>query len=674
MDLDKKLDRLLLYAAVIIVVGGFVSQLSIAGQRPLLSDNVQQSMYRADMATHHNYLLKDWYVPENSYLLTEFPFYFIVESLCGPSLFSIKASEFIILSGAALILSLLLYRVFGKNAALMGGASLLGGSLFCSTVVFYTPMSHFGTMIFSLLCFLAFVEILKRPPAAGPGAKGIPWTLALYGAIALLSTCAMFSDKLFLTVFVVPLLFTLIVIRVLGLFPGSEKKAYIISLVILGAVIAGAALMRAALSSGLHLMPVKFVIADFPKLLDNIGIYLQCLTKILSLDFLTQGQPVACVLIKGLHVAMVALAILWSARLFERDKDPVKRLTIMFFVNASLFLSMAFLLSGFPSSSDSARYLVSLPFTYALFIALALSRGREIARTGGYLFVIVTFLLVSFCNIYQGITYRSAQPHMALSKFLESQNLHYGFSSYWYSNILTFLSHDSVKVRALKINRGALKPCLWICKSDWYAPQAYDGPTFLIVPRKADIASHAGIADLQEDYLWSQLGKPAQKKTFEDLDIFIWPFNVMASMGNIEASQFFHVTGNTYHEIGNVESLEERHILHSRKGEKGVLLGRICAMLKAGSYTLKTYSMAQGEDDETAATAGVYLVDMRNNAVAGRFETEIKAHRKAQWDESVLNFDVDRKSVDTIGYEIKILSTGKADISIKGACLLKLQK
>jgi len=68
-----------------------------------------------------------------------------------------------------------------------------------------------------------------------------------------------------------------------------------------------------------------------------------------------------------------------------------------------------------------------------------------------------------------------------LIDYLEQQGLHYGYASYWNAGKLTVLSAQQLRIRPVDIIDGLPLPSRNLGSDRWYMPQAWQGPSFLLL-------------------------------------------------------------------------------------------------------------------------------------------------------------------------------------------------
>lgn len=73
-------------------------------------------------------------------------------------------------------------------------------------------------------------------------------------------------------------------------------------------------------------------------------------------------------------------------------------------------------------------------------------------------------------------------PHKkSLVNFLISQNLEYGYATYWNAGVVSVLSDEKVLVRQILIKNGIPVPMKHLSSNRWYRPEARHGETFLLL-------------------------------------------------------------------------------------------------------------------------------------------------------------------------------------------------
>ena len=113
----------------------------------------------------------------------------------------------------------------------------------------------------------------------------------------------------------------------------------------------------------------------------------------------------------------------------------------------------------------------------------------------------------------------SRNNRFRLIKFLEENNLHYGYGGYWNSGVISVFSGGIVRVRQILVPDGVPAPSRYLSSNTWYNPNYWDGETFLLLtPPEASTVD------------WNKLAKmnivPYKKLEFNGMQIFVFKYNL----------------------------------------------------------------------------------------------------------------------------------------------------
>lgn len=145
------------------------------------------------------------------------------------------------------------------------------------------------------------------------------------------------------------------------------------------------------------------------------------------------------------------------------------------------------------------RYLLSIYLNDILLFAVLFSeymrkRERLTAVCAGLLIV----MYCAFCHVYFWGHYKDkigVNPNEELISFLEENDLHYGYASFWNASVNTVLSSGEVQVLPLwdySAEDGYRKPYnpsdyrSWLNNLEWYDPSTHPGKSFVLLKNNAE--------------------------------------------------------------------------------------------------------------------------------------------------------------------------------------------
>lgn len=376
------------------------------------------------------------------------------------------------------------------------------------------------------------------------------------------------------------------------------------------------------------------------------------------MDFIKKNLPLPEFIFRVLNFFLFLMVIAGSVHIIRKEKNGLKRFIILYFMILGTLLSLAFTLKTNVMDLNEARYLVPLLYGFSVLLALSVSGGYFKSGWYGSLILIV-FAISSAHGIYKGFDFKPQQPHRMLAKYLEGENLTYGYSNYWNSGIVTLLSGNKVKVRPVTFwsKQGLMLPHYFGTKPQWYKPFDYTGPTFLMV---SDISQDSGFSDFTPELIARMFGNPERILDFGDMTIYVWPYNIIKKVQSVEISE------KTPHSIGNPEQTREGYVMHSRVGESGYLVYGRYWSLRKGKYKVNFYIQAGESPGEEAAIAGVFGIEKKTQRYTYNSVKAITSEESPRWKEYSIDLSVGENESANILYEFRVFSTGKGDVSVRG--------
>jgi len=373
-------------------------------------------------------------------------------------------------------------------------------------------------MIYCLAIFLLARELLVSSAAHPTG----------YLVVFVLTAAAVAGDPLAVVACVLPIL----IICALIAAPRSMKTSLLIGSTLVVATITGRVAMSLITKHGGFVplnLPMRF--GDFDRfslrfhygslgLLDIFGInfFGKGATPAAGYsslgDYIARG-PIAPVLRIPLAIFAAAAVVQFGRALYRkfitRDRK-VSVITDEYLLHFSFWAVTLTVLGAFVTEVLEGSPPASRFFIPALIFATILGAVEVQKRWWGKPYTI-TVLAVSLAAVLAvTVVTRSARhkpndEHREIAAWLQDHSLTEGYGSYWSSSIVTVLTSNHVKVRALAASGDALAPYIWWnCNTAWYTSPSPDGPRqrFVLVDRAPVLGA------LTEDRVIATLGPPAQ--------------------------------------------------------------------------------------------------------------------------------------------------------------------
>ncbi|GEM_PF-3161210 len=657
----------------ILFAAGVFSTFTATMNRELTSDFVQQAMYFHDLVTSHNYLLSGWCLPANSYLFTDFPFYCISGLMFSLNDAAIKMTAFIVVMTAFLLLFLLLWREHDKTVAAVCLVVLLNGSLFAHLCL-SVPYGHLGTVVFSLLC-LILTTLLHKSQAGEHSSTGLARIILII--IFFLSALSTFSDIYFLFSFILPLLAALLVMERSGK-PFLSRRGYFFLIVtVTSGFFAGLILQNMAPLWNLTLVKHSWRIAMPDQLTSNFILLGRALCEFCNASFLSPSPDVMSSFIRILNFAILLISILMLVLALKKEGNIKRLFILMFFISSSFLISLAYLITTLPSGTETARYLFPVLFTLSIGTALvfdaAVSPFRGLLKT----LFIAALALSCIANFNQALNYRSVQSHREIAHFLVEKGLTYGYASHWHANIITFLSNYSVSVRPVTIRNRLIRPLRFMSRREWYVPSCHTGPSFLLVPKEGDIALETGIVNLPENYLNRTFGPPEKKITFQNYDIYLWPYNIMREVYGLDLKETVEISEQSRHETGTVIKEDDHYVLKAARGEKGALYICQTQAFEQGDYRVRFFIMATSPANEKAQAAELTLSiwnEEKKELCSSPVKASVMAGVEKKWQELILDFKALPNPYGFLLYDLRLDTSGRGEVKLKKIIIEKYEK
>ncbi len=302
----------------------------------------------------------------------------------------------------------------------------------------------------------------------------------------------------------------------------------------------------------------------------------------------------------NLGVAILSLVLLPYALLRAFDK----KMTGMGFLAAYGFCSLLTVLfvqffTTVPVMSDpvaSSRYLVP---PIALILVLLLSIDTDFKQRPFISVCIIIILVVLLGGAMRSYGIGGKVSELSgdnpgqngikldrIAKYLIANGFQYGYASYWNSSVLSVLSDEKLRVRAVSLVR-TLSPFRHLSSDRWYRSSAWKGETFLLLSKK-----EAEEFDVNGLAIYGV--KPLRKLEYDDWIVYVFHDNLADKLPGWDASfenpLLLSVSKDSFSQIGRFSSGNgvAMDALVAEKGDVGALhFGPPHIELAPGEYVAK---------------------------------------------------------------------------------------
>jgi hypothetical protein len=563
---------LALLAAILAAGAG---KLSIALRIGLDSDNAQHALYFYDAIENGNHLLRDWYMPANSYLFTDYLFNFLLGLLMGMGPLTLRLAAFLVFGLGTAFLALAIGRTFGALAGLFTALVVLSLPIHPFEFLLQ-PCLHNGTVTMSFLLLLLFVEVVRGGGGKGEGPR-TAWLRRALLMLAFFVVAALtaFSDLYLLAFFVAPLLLALATAGLARRRPASYRLLGALVLLLLGAVLAGTYLTHLAEAFGPHLTEVSVTGLGAGGLPDRL--------KALALRVLMtlsgrEGEVTPLALMNlGLLIASARAAFV----MLRGEGDPRRWFALAYFLASIAVLSGAVTFKEY----NPYRYLAPVAYSFAVLVALALARTGWTKGAHARRAFVILCMVSAVLSLRDGLAYEGRQGRAELAAALQEDGLSYGYAEYWDANIVTLLTENRVRVRGIRMEPedGRIAPNHWFSKSEWYHPSRLKGETFLVLP-EGDRAREAMAV--------RAFGPPGRELRADGRVVLVWPYNILRRIMSVDLSD------NAPLLVGREEASADGPYRVAERGERGKLVLSNPWTLHEGRYRAVFSVRAEGGNRE----------------------------------------------------------------------------
>lgn len=476
--------------AALLVLAHFVPAVYFSA---FTADHIQIPLLFEDVV-ERGHPARDWMWGGHSDIFPDVPLVFLLESVLRNGLLSLQIASGVLLAAYIAALVVLYRQSGGRNAETFGAMLLVFFVLLLIDFglresLWFTCISTLALTMHTSIGIIALVCLALSQRVAGEGRlKALLWLAGLCFVTSL-------ADDIFLVLYALPALATLVVLRVLY---ADRQRLFVPHFAAILAASAAGHLLATRLS------PFEIDTATYTHF------HAANAAKAWHY-FLMVCRPSAggdFILFFGLNVLFVLSVTALLVRAFF--KPPAKRIALplfMLLVFCACLMDFdwgAAILSGNFTSLLAARH-VRLAILLPVFVLLGyinhlIPWSRTASKAAVTFFSLVVSGIALFLTPAPDDYYRQMQQISPLiSSIMEKEHIEAGLADYWYANPIYFFSHEAAPVRAVTDDGSMFH---WLNTSLWYTGDGASTP-----PPKFRLIF---MAKLDPDKVARHYGAPAQ--------------------------------------------------------------------------------------------------------------------------------------------------------------------
>lgn len=561
---------------------GAILKFIISQSQLLSSDNVEAGIITIEMIIHHNWFLTDFYLPYlDPVYLDTIVFHVIPQYISNYDPDILRTMAYVIFCLTILVYSYLIYKIT-KNIT----CSLIFAALFFNitplpyTLIFDWPTAHTSvSIIIGLVCLLLFDF---------PKSKKSNFAIAL----VLLATVA-FSDSIVLPWLILPgLLYYLYTY-----WKKFEGAGYVLlTLGVIGAitfikmrfipVLVSTATPSAVLSvnSGL---PIQIV--SMSSIYSNIGAFFIRIGLIYNDSIYCALQTVSTISLIGWASILVSLGLLFYS--MWRATQLKNKSFYIFLICSGITIFTVYVITDLSKEFLTLRYLAF--FAFLIFVGIAIAYKREDRL---FTILIIGCLILTMYSNFAYIEQPHEKPNLQqyeLIDYLKLNQLNFGFGDFWDSNVITYLSKESVVIRPIFMASGQMTPMKWASSLSWYNVSS-ENKYFILVRNEGMIFFNENDV---KTYI-TQNHTPSQILKHDKYTIYV--FETRPEL----------VPNIVYHQVGEVDYKNQVNNVSINDGKGYALYGPYQQFSKGDyivKYNIRTFSSNQFSNDENFSKIDVVL-------------------------------------------------------------------
>ncbi len=478
-------------ALVLFILFGLGTKLVLSVTMGLNSDMVGEGLESMEIWKNQNYLLSGYYLPsQDTFIFTELlPFQLIPQILTDYSPLALKIMTFIEFSLGVAVLSYIIYVVSGSYISALLFAALAANLSPGGYQYFALPTSHMGTIVFLgiILALLIYMgkksgeQVQQTKKGRKTRSTKILWAPLL--VLIVLVALTVVSDTIILPWLIIPFIIAYLLLV-------KEKTNT------MNYAIASMAIVAAIVYIFKTYFVYNWVAQDIftpqavADMSSTIRLYFQALALLLN-----QGLYSVSMGLNGFGILEALSLLAFIALVVYAVKnalaDRSKRFFYFVMLASGITMFAMWLVSHYTIDISGARYLTFTALTVFMLIALSYRANDKV-----YSALAIGLLLISaiFCYTQMGMygQHPNAEEYGLIS-YLKENNQTFGYSTYWDSNIITYLSGEDVTVRATFFYRNDLSPNVWLACERWY--QSTPDRSFILVDNSSTDENARGVVN-----------------------------------------------------------------------------------------------------------------------------------------------------------------------------------
>lgn len=386
----------------------------------------------------------------------------------------------------------------------------------------YSP-DHLGTLLYVLFALIFLFHSMKK---SNKKTKNIHFVL--FSTVAVLANI---GDPLSIYILNLPLIILGMFILLKDLESDFRKDSFKIILI---------SFLSALIATVLHHNYATWafnVAGPTPRFVElnllghNLYLYLESVLGLFGADFFGK-EPTSLPAIAALvHISVLIFSIYIISNILKSSfKFDIHRLTQnkmtyyveFYFVVSVLLVSFSFIFSNFPVDLDEARYLFLVPVFSAILSGLYVSQLRYSSLISKSHAIHAIFIMIFFIYLVDYLVLerpfdRVKQPYDPIVDFLRAHKMKEGFGTYWGANVITALSNDHIKCRAVTYAGGHITPYHWASKEAWYR---MSHANFFVFNQNSKAFG------IDRTIIIKDFGNPSQQETINGYTILIWNHDI----------------------------------------------------------------------------------------------------------------------------------------------------
>lgn len=437
------------------------------------SDSVGMGLLAMEIGKHSNILLSGYHLlSSDSLVFTELiPFQLIPQIITGYNPSSLKIVTFCMFVLSVAIFSCILFFVSKRTFPAILFAALAVNIPMEGYHWLAFPTSHNATLVFGAVILLILLNLKRmgerQQEMTGKTRKrnadvleNIPWVYI--SVIAILGFFSVLADTIILVWLIVPFILAYLVF--------AERKTRVMNL----------ALCSLALVSGISYVIKTFFIPEWLAANYGLNSFSDIAGKKIPLFFQAFAEFLNSGLLSLLNTRRIGPLELFSLLLFAilivvliktawpafKNETPEKKFLSAVILMSLLIMAGSFIFSGYVTDINAARYLTFPALLLLLLVALFFPERNNLV------IILVTGLLVVSavlgCISITTLDFNPNEREYNLIAFAKSQDLAFGYGTYWDSNVVTYLSGEQVTIRSTYFLPDTIRPFLLNSCDRWY--------------------------------------------------------------------------------------------------------------------------------------------------------------------------------------------------------------